>query len=119
MFYRQKEDSMKKLVFESVQEAVEALDVSATHTKIKNAIGVACLTKQGAELADAERHAGEMLRFIETYGLKRELEAMLAESGRIDLTSPEGEKQLEPADYFAGIAIVARLLKASKVRATV
>jgi len=108
---------MKKLVYETVQAAVEALDVCATHQKIKNAVGIACLTKQGSELAAAEQHAGEMLRFIQSYGLKRELEAMLAETGRIDITITEGEKTLDPSDYFYGVAIVAKLLRSAKARA--
>jgi hypothetical protein len=99
-----RKDRMKK--FASVREAVEWIDVPATHTKIKNAGGMAHFTKQGAELSDAEENASGLLRFIESGDLKRELERQLAEHGEIDLTIPDGESLTLLGDYFDSMIVL-------------
>ena len=96
---------MKK--FDSVRAAIEWLDVSGTHGKIKNCGGVAALTMAGDQLHDAEAYASNLLAFIETGDLKRELEAQFAEGGVIDLTVP-GDESLD-GDYFAEVDTLKRL----------
>jgi len=105
---------MKKFVFDSVNEAELGLDVSATHTAVKNARGLLFLTKSGEDLARNEDHATDLLRFIESYDLKRELEAQFAESGKIDMTPADGKPPI--GDDFDSVIALNRLFESWKKR---
>jgi len=105
---------MKKFEFESVEDAITEIDVSKTHTTIKNARGLARLTKSGEDLAQSEDYATELLQFIESYDLKRELEAQFAEHGKIDMTPDDGLSPI--GDDFDSVLALRRLYESWKKR---
>jgi hypothetical protein len=103
--------------FTSIKDAIEYLDISVTHTKIKNARGMAYLMKEGLELTDAEDHATNLLRFVESLDLKREVEQQFAEGdGVVDFTPAPGEEPLIEGDYFAQVDVVKRLYASWQAR---
>jgi hypothetical protein len=104
--------------FTSVNDAILYLDISGTHTKIKAARGMAYLMREGRALTDAEDHATNLLHFIESYDLKREVEAQFAEGdGAIDFAPGPGEEApIEGDDYFAPVDAVKQLYTSWQAR---
>jgi hypothetical protein len=106
-----------KTEFYTVKDAILEIDIAATRDKISNSAGMATLMKSGSELEQAQNHAVQLLRFIDTGDAKRELEAELRESGKIDFTNTEGEEEeLISGDYFNSIIVLKRLLRSWKSR---
>jgi hypothetical protein len=101
--------------FTTVREAANWLDIPATHTKVKNGLGVANLTRQGDGLRDAEDHAIKLLGFIESGQVLQELAASLADNGVIDFDDHDGELM---GDYFDSV-IALKGLHASWTRRAV
>ena len=103
--------------FTSVKDCILWLDISGTHTKIKAARGMAYLTREGLALTDAEEHATDLLHFIESYDLKREVEAQFEEGGGvIDFNPGPGEEPLIEDNYFAPVDAVKRLYTSWQAR---
>lgn len=74
--------------FDSVESAIKALDVPRLLSDVQLAGGLAWLSApiHGSDPEQIEEDSGSLADFIRSGDLKRELEAELAEGGRIDLT---------------------------------
>jgi hypothetical protein len=93
--------------FTSVKDTVEYLDIGALRDKIQVGGGIAARAYGSEEIA---RNADDLLHFVDSYELKRELEAELAESSAITL--PDEELL---GDYFDTV-VLRRLYESSKAR---
>jgi hypothetical protein len=110
-----KEDQKgKTMKFTSIKDAIEYLDIGALRDKIQVGGGIAARVYGSGEIA---QNADELIRFVDTYELKRELEAQFAEGdGVVDFTPAPGEEPLIEGDYFAQVDVVQRLYASWQAR---